>query len=147
MIELRPMVPPDFDALRDRLQAGQALEAGLLDRRTALECLAAGPAWALEADGEVMGCAGVFAAGYRWPVGWALLSYAAGRYMVRITRAVRAHLDAWPLVATGVRRGWREAERWVRMLGFTPCDRDLYAGHRLWLRRGWAAAHMSSEAA
>jgi len=134
-LEVRPLVPADFVALRGRLQEAQRGEARLLTPWFALACLDVGPAWTALDRGEPVAAAGLYLTGWPWPVGWALLAHDAGRRLVALTRLVRRALAPFEVVATGVRRGFRAGERWACVLGFVPTSRDLAPGWRLWLRR------------
>ncbi len=98
------------------------------------EALAASPGTArtLLLDGQPIASAGVVEV---WPgrgYAWALLSAEAGRYMVRITRAVREFLDGsgYRRVEMAVDADFAAGRRWAEMLGFvceTPQPMRAYA--------------------
>ena len=145
MIHVRPLLPRDFEVLAPRLQPAQRTAAAWLRPPLALDCLDRGPAWTAESgQGRVLACAGVYVLGWRWPVAWALLAAEAGAHLLALTRAVRRHLDPFPVLATGVRDDFPAGRRWARLLGFAPEPVELFPDHRLWLRRappaGTAAA-------
>lgn len=77
-------------------------------------------AWTAVVDGRPICCAGLQE---MWPgraYAWALLAHDAGRYMVRLTRAIRSRLDCarFQRVEMAVAAHFAPGVRWARMLGF-----------------------------
>jgi len=79
-----------------------------------------GHAWTAVVDDRPMCCAGLQE---MWPgraYAWALLARDAGRHMIAITRAVRAHIDRAPFhrIELAVAAEFWPGVRWAKLLGF-----------------------------
>lgn len=70
---------------------------------------------------NVIAMAGVLDLGYGRGMAWALLSKDANKYMHRITKAVKVHLNTveYQRVEITVEKDFKQAFRWAQMLGFT----------------------------
>lgn len=82
-----------------------------------IEC---GDAFAMVADREVWGCAGVCEIGTCRGNAWALIHEDIGRRFFQFHKAVISYLDRckYQRVELAARDGHKEAERWAEMLGF-----------------------------
>jgi len=107
---------------RIRLQPRQNVSAyGPMDADYGRELARSGPAVTGMHGDEILFCGGkVKTAEGHWII-WALLSEAASRHMLRITRVAErliALQDAGSVLYAVVERGFHEAARWVKILGF-----------------------------
>ena len=70
---------------------------------------------------NTVACAGIIDLGYGRGMAWALLSKDANKYMRRITKAIKLHLNTveYQRVEITVEKDFKEAFRWAEMLGFT----------------------------
>lgn len=101
------------------LQPAQAHLGPLMAEGYAEKCAQGGPAWTGLVDGAPVCCAGFHEF---WPgrsEAWAVLGD-PGKAMLRVTRAVRAALEAHPAerIEAYVKAGFGPGERWAALLGF-----------------------------
>jgi len=82
-----------------------------------IEC---GPAYALVADREVWGCAGVCEMDPHRANAWALIHKGIGARFFQFHKAVTIFLDEckYQRVELVTQEGFKNAERWAEMLGF-----------------------------
>lgn len=115
-----PFQPEHLQSLL--LQPGQASVQGEIRSPAMARTIAdtAEAYTALADDGQVIAVAGAFPQWEGRVKGWALLSHDAGRYMLRLTRAIRRWLDACPArrVEIDVDARWDCAVLWAHLLGF-----------------------------
>lgn len=81
----------------------------------------AGPCFTLaDSDGRVYACAGLMDMWENRAHAWALLSHDAGRYFVRIVRAMRAYLELQDIrrIEAAVDAQFSQGHRLMHMLGF-----------------------------
>ena len=123
------------------LQPAQAMmQPTMADPAYGESLCAAGPAYSLVVNGEVLACMGLVKQWDERAIAWGLIGASAGPFMLRIHRAVLAtmRLHRFRRIETAVLCGFPAAQRWVqrlgfvregRMLAYTPdgSDCDLYA--------------------
>ncbi len=70
---------------------------------------------------NAIACAGIIDLGFGRGMAWALLSKDAKKHMRRITKAIIVQLNTveYQRVEITVEKGFKEAFRWAKMLGFT----------------------------
>jgi len=98
----------------------QHLGAFLTAGDYAEQVLEAGPCWSALVDDAPIGCGGFQEC---WPgrsIAWAVLSEAAGAWMMPLTRAVRRGLALHPAerIEAQVLEGFSPGLRWATLLGF-----------------------------
>jgi hypothetical protein len=108
----------------------QHLGAYLAESDHAETVLEAGPCWSVLVDDTPIACGGFQEC---WPgrsIAWAVLSDAAGAWMLPLTRAVRRGLREHPAerIEAQVLEGFHPGLRWATLLGF-ECEGRLRRFH------------------
>jgi hypothetical protein len=123
MITLRRLEPDDLARIDP--QPAQEEARPNLTPEVARLLIEAGPAWVACAEGRPIAAAGAICTMGDLPIAWAVLSEAAGRHMLAITRIVQTILPGLGRVETGVFSDFPAGRRWARMLGFVPTGRAV----------------------
>lgn len=114
-----PFIPAHLEGFQE--QEWQKDFAGLFKNAAYVDMLAReGGGISGIVDGRAMAIAGVMPLYEHIGLAWALIDKRAGPYMLPITRAVRADLEErfYPRIEIHVLRGFEQAHRWAKMLGF-----------------------------
>jgi hypothetical protein len=109
------------DTQRVDLQTAQEYMYGFMEMSADLTDLSdAGLAWTAEADGEVIGIAGLLPQWENRALAWALIGKSAGKHFHAMHRAVHRFLSVseFRRIEANVDVGFAEGIRWMRLLGF-----------------------------
>lgn len=122
-LELRRLRPCDLPWIKPH--PGQPGLARDLTPATAAGLEEAGPAYAFYRGWRPVAALGLIETMGPPPIAWAVLSLEVGRDLLHLTRYVGRFLGTFEAVETGVAWGYRDGERWARLLGFTATGRGV----------------------
>ena len=120
---VRPMRPADLPFIR--LQPAQRALGPELTPATGDAMRRVGLAFTALENGRPILAAGLILSMGPPPIAWAVLSTAAGRHLLALSRRVLFVLDGCETVETGVDPGFAAGRRWARLLGFHPTGRPV----------------------